>query len=230
MELGFDLISDLYLDQNDSFNWEGKATSLYCIVAGNISNDSRTILQTLTHLSGFYQGVFYVPGPLEFLHKSSIIDYTELLSIGLQKIPNIAFLYHNVVVIDGLAILGATGWTGEIDDSIDNDQLIEASYHDLVYLHKSIEKLQRHLDVKKIMIVTSSIPNRHLYFQEEPEIINHQLPLVTSLSNDTEHKVTHWLFGSHSKVIDTQIEGINYINNPYLKRRPYWAKRINVEI
>ena len=35
---------------------------------------------------------------------------------------------------------------------------------------------------------------------------------------------------SESKVIDTQIEGIQYINNPYLKRRPYWAKRINVEI
>jgi hypothetical protein len=35
MKIGFDLISDLNLSPNDSFNWENKATSLYCIIAGN---------------------------------------------------------------------------------------------------------------------------------------------------------------------------------------------------
>jgi len=228
MEIGFDLISDLYLDPNDSFNWEGKATSLYCIVAGNISNDSRTILQTLTHLSGFYQGVFYVPGPLEFLHKPSIIDYTELLLTAVNRIPNVTNLYHNVIVIDGIAILGVTGWTGLLPESIDDDQLTEASYHDLMYLYKSIEKLQKHLDVKTIIIVSATVPSKELYFKEEPDIINHQFPLVTALGNDTELKVMYWLFGNNEKVTDTTIERIRYINNPYLKKRPYWAKRINV--
>ena len=51
--IGFDLISDLNLSPEDSFNWEGKATSLYCIIAGNISEDLRTIKQTLSHLSKF---------------------------------------------------------------------------------------------------------------------------------------------------------------------------------
>ena len=228
MDIGFDLISDLYLDPSSDFNWEGKATSLYCIVAGNISNDSRTILKFLEHISTFYQGVFYVPGPLEFLHKPSIIDYTELLTNAISRIPNVANLYHNVIIIDGIAILGVTGWAGNLPENFNNDQLIEASYHDLIYLTKSIERLQRHLDVKTIMLVSCSVPSRELYFKEEPEIINHQLPLVSALSTDTEHKVTYWLFGNHETVIDTTIEGIRYINNPYLNKSPYWAKRISV--
>ena len=229
MEIGFDLISDLYLEPNDSFNWEGKATSLYCIIAGNISNDSRTIIQTLTHLSQYYQGVFYVPGQLEFLHKQSIIDYTELLTAAVNRIPNVAYLYHSVVVINGIAIIGVSGWTGMVDESFDNNQLMEASYHDLIYLSKSIEKLQRHLDVKTIIVVSSSVPSRELYFKEEPEIVYHQLPLVSALSSDTESKVTYWLFGNTEKVVDTTIEGIRYINNCYYKRRPYWAKRITID-
>ena len=37
IDIGFDVISDLNLKRNDSFNWENKATSLYCILSGNIS-------------------------------------------------------------------------------------------------------------------------------------------------------------------------------------------------
>ena len=41
-------------------------------------------------------------------------------------------------------------------------------------------------------------------------------------------KVTYWLFGNHQTIIDTTIEGIRYINNPYLNKSPYWAKRISI--
>ena len=58
-DIGFDVIGDLNLSINDSFNWENKATSLYCIVAGNISTNLRVVRQTLLHLGQFYQGVFY---------------------------------------------------------------------------------------------------------------------------------------------------------------------------
>ena len=46
MNIGFDVISDLNLDAEDHFTWEGKATSLYLIIAGNISNDMRVIHQS----------------------------------------------------------------------------------------------------------------------------------------------------------------------------------------
>ena len=76
-EVGFDYISDLFLSPDESFNWENKATSLYCIVAGNISSDLRTLYQTLAHLGKHYQGVFYIPGILEYETTDSITIRTE---------------------------------------------------------------------------------------------------------------------------------------------------------
>ena len=99
MEIGFDIISDLYLEPEESFNWENKATSLYCVIAGNISNDSRVIISTLNHLARFYQGVFYIPGQLEFENSEDIDKRYRELSNYCKKIRNVAFLNHHVDVL-----------------------------------------------------------------------------------------------------------------------------------
>ncbi len=39
LDIGFDIIGDLNLEPNDSFNWENKPTSLYCVLSGNVSSD-----------------------------------------------------------------------------------------------------------------------------------------------------------------------------------------------
>ena len=87
MKIGFDLISDLYLTEKDNFNWDNKATSLYCVIAGNISSDSRVIISTLNHLARFYQGIFYVPGQLEF---SDVENYPQRI----QEITRICKKYY----------------------------------------------------------------------------------------------------------------------------------------
>ena len=69
-----------------------------------------------------------------------------------------------------------------------------------------------------------------MYFGEVPDYVHHQIPLDITLFADTEHKVTHWAFGTHGKIVDTVVDNINYVNNPKLNKNPYWAKRINVEI
>jgi hypothetical protein len=231
MEIGFDVISDLNLSPEESFNWEGKPTSLYCIVAGNVSSDLRTVLQTLAHLCKQYQGVFYTPGPLEYKDCDDINARTHKILSVCSKINNLAVLHHNVVIIDGVAILGANGWgIDPLQESVAAQLQIDAHrIEDTAYLHKSLEKLQRHLDVKKIMIVTNAVPHRNLYFNEEPEFLETTLPLVASLVSDTESKVSNWVFGTYEKIVDTTINNINYSNNPYLKRNPYWAKRVSVE-
>jgi len=101
-------------------------------------------------------------------------------------------------------------------------------YQDLGYLSNSLEKLQLHLDVKKILIVTHSAPGYELFFGEEPEEIYSIPPLKLSLIKDLEGKVTHWIYGQYNKSVDIELDGINYINNSYYKRNPYWAKRIEV--
>lgn len=232
MEIGFDLISDLYLQPDDSFNWEGKATSLYCVIAGNVSHDLRTIVQTLSHLSKFYQGIFYTLGPLEYKNAKSKKLRTQEITEALHLLRNVAILHHHVVIIDGIAVLGTNGWEGTTEDigTVLVTDREENKYEDISYLSKSVEKLQRHLDVKRILIVTNAVPKNDLYFGELPAYADDQINLDYCLTNDTEFKITHWMFGSYEKSVDTTIDGIHYINNPYYHQRPYWAKRITIKI
>jgi hypothetical protein len=230
-EIGFDIISDLNLNPNDSFNWENKATSLYCIVAGNISSNLRTVLQVLLHLSGKYQGVFVVPGSLEYENSTSIsTKTTELVAIS-EGIHNVSILYNNIAVVDGIALLGSNGW-GNIEGTLDSRNLAmtAAKYEDFTYLISALGKLQKHLDVKKIVVITSAVPKEDLYFGEVPSNVVDQIPLYNILEADTEKKVSHWVFGTYNKPVDITIENINYINNAKNQYGPYHAKRLAISI
>jgi hypothetical protein len=229
MKIGFDVISDLNLSPEESFNWEGKSTSLYCIIAGNVSSDIRTVAQTLLHLSKLYQGVFYIPGHLEYQHISSISGRTDQIAKLCKSIKNVALLHNHVVIIDGVALLGANCWYN-IPDNSDPIFNIEKHNHkqeDLVYLGNSLRQLQLHLDVRKIVLVTNSVPGPDLFFGEETKLEDPFIPQMV-LVKDSEHKVSHWVYGTYPKEVDTVLNGINYINNSYLKKTPYWAKRIEV--
>ena len=72
MEFSFDLISDLHIETWNQFNWTGQATSPYCVVAGDISQDRRILEETLRHLSKCYQGVFFIDGNDE--HRNYLND------------------------------------------------------------------------------------------------------------------------------------------------------------
>ena len=79
-------------------------------------------------------------------------------------------------------------------------------------------------------IYSNSVPSIDLYFGEHPDTIDTQLNLTIALLADTENKVSHWMYGTYGKVVDTNINDINYFNNSSFKRNPYWAKRIEVTI
>lgn len=227
MEIGFDLISDLQLSPEENFNWEGKATSLYCLVAGNISNDLRTVFQTLSHLSRFYQGIFYVPGLMEYKTSADYESRTKEIQSLVKRIPKVALLYHHVVIIDGIAILGVNGFSADDPNDIDI-QLVNARLADIAYLNKSVAKLQTHLDVKRILIMTACIPKKELYFGKVPEHVDDHIYPDHCFSSDTEMKITHWAYGGTDTVSNTVHQSVTYINNPYNKLGPYWPKRINI--
>ena len=229
--IGFDLISDLNLSPEDSFNWEGKATSLYCVIAGNISEDLRTIKQTLSHLSKFYQGIFYTLGSLEYHNTNDVAQRTEEIYKACSSIRNLAIMHHHVVVIDGIAVVGANGWYGNTVYDEAMESLLEVHRNeDILYLKNTLERLQKHLDVKKVVIVSNSVPSIDLYFGEHPDTIDTYLNLSIALLADTENKVSHWMYGTYGKVVDTTINDINYFNNSSFKRNPYWAKRVEITV
>ena len=233
MKIGFDVISDLNLGAEDEFNWEGKATSLYLIIAGNISNDMRVVHQTLYHLSKFYQGVFYIAGSSEHDSMHFVKHRNDELALICKTIKNVAYLHKHVVIINGVAILGSNGWYGnkiELDTELEKLHLHAQHVEDVNYLSLGIEKLQLHLDVKKIIIVTHSAPSPELFFGEEPNNILEYFALNQALLSDTENKVSNWVYGSYDKNVDTTIDNINYINNSSFGKDPYWPKRIDIEI
>lgn len=229
-DISFDVLSELRLQPEESFNWEGKQTSLYCLVPGNVSKYPRTVVQTLSHLTNHYQGVFYVPGNLEFeLTPFGLKHRVEELCEIVSQIPNVVILYQHVVIVDGVAILGINGWADGGDETTQDGLLrTELRLEDTIYLRQSIQRLQKHLDVKKILIMSNGVPNTKLYYGEEPEITEYQVPLDIALEADTENKVVEWVFGSYDKAVDISIDNIHYVNNPYVRKSPYWSKRISV--
>ena len=195
MTMTFDLISDLHLESwNEELNFSGQATSPVCVVAGDVARDHTLVKKFLKHLSECYAAVFYIDGNDE--HRFQLGDlgasYSKL-NQAIRRIPRVTYLQDNVVVIDGVAILGTNGWWGfDLDESIDSEgskqwmknryearhpevvvdtQMIhDASRTDAAYLVSSIQRLQTHQDVKKIVIVTHTVP--------EAGLIQHDIDLA----------------------------------------------------
>ena len=71
-----DLISDLNLSVTDQFDWTGKSTSLFCVVAGNVSDDLTVVDRVIGHLNEVYRGVLYIDGSLE--HRN-LFDYDDTI-------------------------------------------------------------------------------------------------------------------------------------------------------
>jgi len=231
MNFGFDIISDLHLTPDSLFEWDDKATSLYCIIPGNISEDLTVVRTVLKTLCEHYQGIFYIDGALENSGiKTRQFTHKEIKKIC-KPMSKVVYLHDNVVVIEGVALIGINGWYGNYvpEDAAAEVELIVAGYEDFSYLDSTIDKLQLHLDVKKIVIISNSVPLTKLFYGEIPKMYGDTSP-EESLENDTANKVSHWVFGSTQKIIDTTFDSINYINNPCYNRSPYYAKRIEVEI
>jgi hypothetical protein len=174
--------------------------------------------------------VFYTAGTLEYEGVANIATRTNELFNLCKSIRNVAYLHNHVVILDGIAIIGTNGWFHNTfpypllnPEDIENER-----YDDLGYLGNTIEKLQLHLDVKQILIVSHSAPGHELLFGEEPDDIYSIPPLKLALIKDSECKVTHWVYGDYDKTVDIVIQGINYVNNSFYKRNPYWAKRVEI--
>ena len=140
MIFGFDVISDLYLNPGDEFDWTGKPTSLFCLIPGNISSDLATIHRVLAHLSTLYHGIFYIDGSLE----NHDIYSRDMRIKELHKVcgnfKNVIYLHNNVVVVDGVAFVGINGWyKNYLDNTITDDFQAKCyRYEDIGYLEKTL--------------------------------------------------------------------------------------------
>jgi hypothetical protein len=239
MSFAFDLISDLHIETWPTFDWTAQATSPYCIVAGDIGRDRKSVIECLRHLGHCYQAVFYVDGNDEHYYNYEALSesYKDLVN-KIKRLPNVIYLQDNVVVIDGVAILGTNGWwTFDSDRSMDpmlvktwvqdkynlssicTDTIEHMGTTDAAYMINSVKRMQTHKDVKKIVCVTHTVP--------DSDLIKHDIDLCghvrfNTMSNnymqyvldaDTEKKLHTWCFGHYHGSIDQTKHGIKFINN-----------------
>jgi predicted phosphodiesterase len=239
MSFAFDLISDLHVETWDQFDWHHQATSPVCIVAGDIARDRDTVTRTLRHLGRCYQAVFYVDGNDEHYNYFEDLgsSYSDLVR-RIKRIPNVVYLQDNVVIVNGVAILGTNGWFGfDFDLGIDAqqvDQWCQENYYmsatatkniarlsntDASYMIDSVQKLQRHTDVRKIVMVTHTVP--------DPALIAHDIDLdgsmrfnvmgnrfmMQALAADTEKKIHTWCFGHYHGSVDQTRANVRFVNN-----------------
>jgi predicted phosphohydrolase len=239
MQFSFDLISDLHVETWDHFDWTDQATSPICIVAGDVCKNRATLLKVLKHLGQCYQAVFYIDGNDEHMDFIETLDASyDHLSKEIEKIPNVVYLQNNVVVIDGVAIVGTMGWWAFDFSSVVNEELSQLWYQekfkmsdqsiqtiknlalaDAMYMTSSVKRLQTHLDVKKIVMVTHTVP--------DPALVAHDIDLENSprlntignrymmqaLATDTEKKIHTWCFGHYHGAVDQVRSSIRFINN-----------------
>jgi predicted phosphohydrolase len=253
MTFAFDLISDLHVETWDQFNWAGQATSPYCVVAGDVCRDRTLLVDTLTHLGQCYPGgVFYIDGNDEHRYYLDDLDSSyKNLDLEISKIPNVVYLQDNVVIINGVAILGTNAWwTYDFDPDLDFEQSVEfiqnrvgisnssarnitgVAYHDASYLINSVRKLQTHREVGAIVVVTHTVP--------APWIVSHDLELTDhwrynamgnsyigqAMDEDTENKIKTWCFGHYHKSVDQTYAGIEWISNPRGRGNTDWCQPV----
>jgi hypothetical protein len=232
MELQFsiDLISDLNLKKSDIFDLTGKPTSLFCVVAGGISDDKEIIKNTLEHLSTIYRGVFYIDGSLEHPNLGDRRHNIEELQNICKAMKNVIYLHNHVVILNHMAFVAINGWHKNNTNVLDLDdyRLVEDyRIEDIGYLSRTIKSLQLHNDAKKIVLISSSVPDHYLLYEKDNDTsIISKLEPSFSLILDTESKITHWVFGGSHLSTDVEIDGKRYINNPKNDSSPYWPKRV----
>lgn len=261
MSFSFDLISDLHVESWPDFDWTDQATSPYCVVAGDVARDPELVADTLRHLGDCYAGVFYIDGNEEHRYGLTDLDASyKALEEAITDIPNVVYMQNNVVITNGVALLAANSWwTYEFDPATDAEQSIEwyrdyvgitrdqalvvkdHAVHDAAYLIKSVRRLQTHQDVKRIVLLTHTLPDP-AFVAHDPDIAgtwrynsmgNHLIQKV--LDVDSEQKIRNWVFGHYHRPVDLETRGIKYVSNPRGRggtpwcQPAYYPKKIVVE-
>ena len=252
MTFSFDLISDLHIETWDSFDWAGQATSPYCVVAGDVARNRERLLETLEHLGRCYPGgVFYVDGNEE--HKDYLDDlgasYRDLAK-DIGSIKNVVYMQDNVIIVNGVALLGTNAWwTYDFDSNISVDSSIQhiqdhfgidnsaatnimgVAYNDAAYMINSVGKLQTHMEVGAIVLVSHTVPAPWI-IAHDPDLVNTwrfngmgNSHITRAIDEDTENKIHTWCFGHYHRPVDQNLGGIRYVSNPQGRGNTDWCQR-----
>jgi len=253
MKIHFDLISDLHVDTwDEQFSWEGKATSPYAVVAGDISRERADVRPILEEISKHYLMTMFVDGNDE--HRwglDNLGESYETLREDIGTIKDFIFLQDDCLVIDNVAFVGTNGWTcfdfAEDNSYLDNKRWMEDTYKismyagqqieamamsDAGFLCRTVKKLQTHPDIKKIVMISHHVPDVRLLKHDIHLDGTHRLGctgnsfLAKCIEEDHEKKIDTWCFGHYHSDIEMNLDGIRYLNNARGRNGTDWCKPV----
>lgn len=252
MKFAFDLISDLHADLWDPIDWTYRATSPFCVVAGDIADDHSTVAQILTELGQWYQGVFYIDGNDEHrAYYNNLGDSYRSLNEHVGNIENVIYLQDNLIIVNGVAILATNGWwTYDLDSSIDPEYTVkwfQEKHHltqeeahtmrtmaieDFQYMTNSLTRAQTMPDIKKVVLVTHTVPDSRLVDHDFRLTKDYQFNCIGNalmrevLRVDLEQKVAVWCFGHYHSPVDRKISRVRYVNNCRGRPGSLWGRSV----
>ena len=206
----------------EKFDWTGRASSLYCVVPGNISSDLVKIERVLRSLSENYHCVFYIPGQLEFDDVLTPLERIIELSAVCKMFNNVVLLYNHVCIVDGIALVAVTGKYSQ-----ENIDTISFLHNDLDYLAATVRRLQKHPDVSQIVCISGTVPTPDLYCGVVPATEHDAVNFTQILDLDTENKINYWLYGGSDNFSVQSINRVTYVTHPKIVD-PYYPHRIEI--
>ena len=223
LKFSFDLVSDLYLDHwSKPIEWQGLPPRLIGVVAGDLSADLDRTIHELGKIAKNYRHVIYIDGDLEHEADLSLVNSNRNYLYRKLQNTNINYLYEKIVIINGVAFVGANLWwcPGDQSTAISDDhwftdmQLLTLHHRDLSWLRSAIQSLQNRSDVAKIVVVSHTVPNTELIWSQH----NVDTAAVDASDyvelEDINNKISHWCFGHWPRNIDYSVNNCHYVSNP----------------
>ena len=109
------------------------------------------------------------------------------------------------------------------------------------YFIRSVRKLQKHRDVKSIVLISHTVPAPWI-IAHDPDVVDTvrfngmgNTNISLAIDEDTENKIHTWCFGHYHKPVDRFFSGIRYVNNcrgrgnTEWSQAAYYPKRITID-
>ena len=237
----FDLISDLHIDYwlpDQQLKWPGLGTSLVAVVAGDVSRSWANTYDYLMMLRTHYRHVVFIDGNHEHDMQPGLKFHSDILHDKLAGVGNITYLHRNSIILDNVAFIGCNGWWtfdfAQPEFSIDQSWEILQSYgftnsHQKEIIHTAkqdaqtlvniIKTLNTDPNVKKIVIVTHTVPQYQFRYITPGSSPVHYAKsgssfLANCLPYDTNKKIRAWCFGHCHTDTDQVVDGVRYVCHP----------------
>lgn len=240
----FDLVSDLHVEYwPKPVDWEAARVNDVVIVAGDVADTLEETVKELERLAKAYKTVLYIDGNHEFCEKlyhggEEAADFDDRVRLAIASLTNVHFLKDGPVIIDGTAIVGRNGhWDYKALDGIPVEEAEAAvasklrisvkdaaifskqARQDVDDLKAEVRRLNADPEVHSILVVTHTMPAKELLPANIPDMPAFFSNLANSemaevLKEDTQGKISTWVFGHWHRAKEDTVNGIHYISNP----------------